>query len=258
MYIGGGLASGTNNEYIVLKYNPMNGQCSKLPMSTVRYFAMAAVQGQLLLAGGGGKSNEIQLLDDDTHHWTTPSYPKMPTGKTSPAAVHYQNYLIIVCGHYENTVEVLDYSANQWYNAQPVPDGGHSTQSVVCSDHVYVLFRDCDGQCYIYAAHLPTLVLNATSANGSTSSSIWCLLPFPPVHLPTLLVLQNHLLLVGGEGKGKNLRELNLFDPERKRWTSCGQLPVGMCHPSCAVLPSGEIFVAGGKYSQQVWIGTLE
>jgi len=218
----------------------------------VRYFAMAAVQGQLLLAGGDGNSAEIQVLDNETHHWTTSTYPKMPTGRVSPAAVGYQNYLIVVCGHYSDTVEILDCSTNHWHSTQPLPEGGHSTQSVVCGEHVYVLFHDCDGECYIFTAHLPTLISNTTSINHSTANPAWHLLPFPPVHLPRLLVLQNHLLLVGGE------QELNRYDSERKKWSSCGQLPVGMCHPSCAVLPSGEIFLAGGKHSQQVWIGTLE
>ena len=36
-----------------------------------------------------------------------------------------------------------------------------------------------------------------------------------------------------------------------------------MWGPSCAVLPSGELLVAGGEvegvgYSQQVWVGSLE
>ena len=52
---------------------------------------------------------------------------------------------------------------------------------------------------------------------------------------------------------------------ETQTWTECGQLPVGIQTPSFAVLPSGELLVAGGDvesqgdfYSQQVWIGTVE
>ena len=238
VYIGGGLASGANNEYIVLKYNPMTKDCSKLPMSAVRYFGMASVQDQLLLVGGEGNSAEIQLLDSETRHWTTPPYPRMPTGRTSPAAVGYQNYLIVLCGHYNNTVEILDCSTNRWYSTQPLPEAGHSTQSVACSEHVYVLLHDCDGECYIFTAHLPTLISNSTSVNHSIGNPTWHLLPFPPVHQPRLLVLQSYLLLVGGE------QQLNRYDPEKKSWISCGQLPVAMCRPSCAVLPSGEVFVA--------------
>ena len=42
------------------------------------------------------------------------------------------------------------------------------------------------------------------------------------------------------------------------------ELPLGMDAPSCVVLPSGKLFVAGGSvegdgwYSQQVWVGSLE
>ena len=59
-------------------------------------------------------------------------------------------------------------------------------------------------------------------------------------------------------------KELYRYETEEKKWIECGQLPVGMYSPACAVLPSGELFVAGGSvegdgwYSQQVWVGSLE
>ena len=59
-------------------------------------------------------------------------------------------------------------------------------------------------------------------------------------------------------------KELYRYEAEGKKWSKCGELPVGMLAPSCAVLPSGELLVAGGEvegvgwYSQQVWVGSLE
>ena len=66
---------------------------------------------------------------------------------------------------------------------------------------------------------------------------------------------------LGRKGMGK---ELYRYEPETETWSVCGELPVKMWGPSCAILPSGELFVAGGKvegdeyYSQQVWVGSLE
>ena len=256
--MGGGFARGDNNDYIVMRYDPSSGEWSQLPKSTERYFAMASVKDQLLLAGGLGGSTAIQLWDSEGHHWTTQHYPRMPSGRPQSAAVGYQQYLIVACGGYKDTVEALDCSTHQWYSAQPVPVGGRGMTAVIISDYVYISSYDWrDGQPHVFSAHLPTLISNAT--RNTTTDPTWQELPSPPVYGPTLLALQNHLLLVGRVRK-----ELYRYEAEGKKWSKCGELPVGMYAPSCAVLPSGELLVAGGfvkgvgRYSQQVWVGSLE
>ena len=60
------------------------------------------------------------------------------------------------------------------------------------------------------------------------------------------------------------MQGLHYYDPLTKKYSQCGQLPVGLCGPSCGVLPSGELIVMGGDvkgvcgHSQQVWIGSIE
>ena len=132
--------------------------------------------------------------------------------------------------------------------------------AVIISEYVYYIssYSWSDGWPHVFSAHLPTLISNAT--RNTTTGPTWQELPSPPVHGPTLLALQNHLLLVGGRGRRK---ELYRYEAEGKKWSKCGELPVGMYAPSCAVLPSGELLVAGGEvegvgYSQQVWVGSLE
>ena len=257
--MGGGFAREDNNRYIVMRYDPSSGEWSQLPKSTVCYFAMASVKDQLLLAGGEGGSTAIQLWDSEGHRWNTQYYPRMPTGREWSAAVGYQQYLIVACGgYYKGTVEVLDCSTHQWYSAQPVPVGGSGMTAVIISDYVYISsYNWRGGQPHMFSAHLPTLISNAT--RNTTTAPTWQELPSPPVYGPTLLALQNHLLLVGGWGK-----ELYRYEAEGKKWSKCGELPVEMCAHSCAVLPSGELLVAGGsvvgvgRYSQQVWVGSLE
>ena len=260
VYING-QAREDNNEYIVMRYESSSGEWSQLPKSTVRCFAMASVKDQLLLAGGLGGSTAIQLWDSEGHRWNTQHYPRMPTDRAWSAAVGYQQYLIVACGvSNKDTVEVLDCSTHQWYSAQPVPVGGTRMTAVIISDYVYIssyVWRD--GQPHVFSAHLPTLISNAT--HNTTTGPTWQELPSPPVYGPTLLALQNHLLLVGGLGEGK---ELYRYEAEGKKWSKCGELPVGMSVPSCAVLPSGELLMAGGEvegvgeWSQQVWVGSLE
>ena len=205
--MGGGIAREANNEYIVMRYDPRSGEWSQLPKSTVCYFAMASVKDQLLLAGGKGGSTAIQLWDSEGHHWNTQHYPRMPTGRASPAAVGYQHYLIVACGSdCKDTVEVLDCSTHQWYRAQPVPVWGDLMTAVIISDYVYISSHYwSDGRPHVFSTHLSTLISNAT--HNTTTGPTWQELPFPPVRRPTLLALQNHLEGGGGERSSTDMRQ---------------------------------------------------
>ena len=264
VYVGGGEVIG------VLEYHPGSGEWSKLPTPPVVHFALASLNGQLVLVGGSGdgEGKILRVWDGVRGGWTrggwTQPYPAMPTRRSSSAAVGYQHYVIVACGDKNggvDTVEVLDGSSHRWYSAQPVPIGGHVMSSVVIGDHWYLSsYYWNDNKSHIFTAHLPTLVSSAVSADRTNSASIWQELPTPPVCDPTLLALQNYLLLVGG---GELEHDLHHYDPLAKKYSQCGQLPVGMWGPSCAVLPSGELMVVGGmvevgRFSKQVWIGSIE
>ena len=244
---------------VVIQYNPESGDWSKLPRSPVKAFAMTSLNGQLVLAGGEGGDARITVWDGRSK-WVHP-YPPMLTGRCGSAAVGYQNYLIVACGVYhKNEVEVLDSSSGRWYSAQPVPVRGHGMSSVVVGDRWYLSsFGGWKvGKKYIFWAHLPTLTSSVTSAH-TTTEHIWHELPTPPVERPTLLALQGHLLLVGGG----YVQEIHCYDQETRQWRVCGQLPVGIYAPCCAILPSGDLMVAGGrtgdtkKESKRMWVAKI-
>ena len=252
---------GTDATDVVIQYNPESGDWSELPRSPVEGFAMTSLNGQLVLAGGYGNDARITVWDSSCSEWVHP-YPPMPTGLPLPVAMGYQNYFIVACGlMHKSEVEVLDSSSGRWYSAQPVPVGGHRMSSVVVGDHWYLstFVGWKDKKEHIFWTHFPTLTSSATSAH-TTTEHIWHELPTPPVERPTLLALQGHLLLVGGWGY---VQEIHRYDQETRQWRVCGQLPVGMYTPCCAVLPSGDLMVAGGvtgdtkKYSKGMWIAKI-
>ena len=263
----------------VIQYNPESGDWSEFPTPPVKGFTMTSLNGQLVLAGGWGDDAGLTVwdvygggggLDFDTRitvwdsghsKWVHP-YPPMPIGRKQSAAVGYQNYLIVACGGmYGSEVEVLDSSSGRWYSAQPVHVGGHLMSSIVVGDRWYLSsFGEWkDERKHIFWAHLPTLTSSATSAHTITER-IWHELPTPPVAEPTLLALQGHLLLVGGR---EYIRNIYYYDQETRQWRVCGQLPVGMRYQCCAVLPSGDLMVAGGRTrntkddSKRMWIARL-
>ena len=255
VYCGGNAMS-----KVVMRYNHVGGDWAKLPKVPIG-FTMTSLNGRLVLVGGGESGGDnLTVWDSGRSQWIDP-YPPMPTGRAMSAAVGYQNYLIVACGFLcMDKVEVLDSSNGWWYSAQPVPLGGDCMSSVLVGDRWYLssFGKWKDGKKHIFWANLPNLISSATSAHTTTTPSIWHELPTPPVESPALLSLHGHLLLVGGAGR---VQELHHYDPETRQWRVSGRLPVGMCSPCCAVLPSGELMVAGGftgdsrKTSKRVWIG---
>jgi hypothetical protein len=244
----------------VVQYNPVSEEWTELSRPPVRGFAMASFNDQLVLAGCDAK---IRAWDDGSREWLCP-YPPMRTEHGLAAAVGYHNYLIVACGfQHKQEVDVLDSSSGTWFTGQQVPMGGHAMSSVVVDDRWYLSSFGGwkDETEHIFWAHLPTLTTSATSAQ-TTIDSIWYELPMPPVVQPSLLALQGHLLVVGG-GEGY-IKEIYRYDTETSQWRECGQLPVGMGAHCCALLPSGELMVAGGvtgntrAISKRTWTGKIQ
>ena len=254
VYCGGN----SSLSYKVIQLTPENGDWSRLPRSPVTGFAMTSLNDQLVLAGGRGDCARITVWDSGRSEWVHP-YPPMSIGRELSAAVGYQKYLIVACGYPNRSdVEVLDSSSGMWYSAQPMPVGGQHLSSAVVGDSWYLSLYG-DGKGHIFWAHLPTLTSSAASAH-STTEHIWHELPTHPVAKPTLLALQERLLLIGGEGYPQ---EIHHYDKEAREWKVCGQLPIGMGGPCCAVLPSGDLMVAGGwtgdtkAPSKRVWLANI-
>ena len=256
LYCGGNFLSACD----VIRLSPENRDWSQLPRPHIRGFAMTSLNGQLTIAGGR-EDTGIRMWDSDSSKWVHP-YPPMSTDRWAPAAVGYQNYLIVACGFpNRRDVEVLDSFSGRWYIAQPMPVGGSWISSVVIGDCWYLssYWKWSDDEEHIFWVHLPTLINSATSAH-SNMQRIWCELPTPPVTRPTLLALQGHLLSVGGKGCPQ---EIYRYDKVASEWKMCGELPVGMCGPCCAVLPSGKVMVAGGitrdteQVSRRMWLSNV-
>ena len=265
VFLNGMVYCGGNNggHCEVIQYSPESGDWSELPTPSAYGFGMTSLNGQLTLVGGRvGDDPTIRVWDSGRREWVQP-YPPLPTGRGLSAALGYQKYLIVACGDYQrNQVDVLDSSSGRWYSAQPVPVGGHLMSSAVVGDCWYIssygLWKD--EKDHIFWVHLPTLISSATSTS-STTKQIWHELPTPPVGEPTLLAFHGHLLLVGG-GIGHR-QEIYRYDQDTNQWMECGQLPVVMWAPCSAVLPSGDLMVAGGLtrdtmgYSKRMWIAKI-
>ena len=250
----------------VLQYILETGFWSNLPSpsSYVCNFGMAALKGQLVLAGGTNYNkiafSSIRVWDATQNQWCN-QYPAMPTAQSSPTVVGYKHYLLVAGDSRE--VEILDTTTGRWHSPEPPPieKWGSST---VGSDDWYIH----TGQSVV-TVHIPTLV---TTANNTTTS-IWQHLPGPPVSGSSLLAPHGHLLAVGDTQKteketlnaeqatvGEETIPIYRYDPEANKWVECGEWPLTLARASCAVLPTGQLMAVLPKTSKlhtKMWLGTI-
>ena len=262
VYVGGGETDGLNNEYVVLKYSQEDVNWEKLPESPLCNFAMASLDGQLVLAGGSGDDSRVAVLSKDETEWTFP-FPPMPTGRPWAVAVGFQNHLIVACGSLGfSTVEILDVGTKRWYTACPLPVGGHRMTSALIGDRWYLtspLWED--DLVHIFFIHLPTLIANAKLTDNDRPPLVWSSLPSPPLDGGSLTAAYSHLILIGAGGK----RPLYYFDWDSSEWKETGKLgsDVPAFWPTCTMMPDREMLLVGGRprndysMSTRVFLGTL-
>ena len=234
--------------------------------SPVCWYGMAAVNNQLVLAGGlhsdGKASNQIRVWDGRS--WVTP-YPPMPTARCSPAAVGYGQFLVVVggkCGaSFSTAVETLDTVTKQWNTATPLPVGRHQLTSAVVGDTLYLLGGFSQGWITpspnkrVFSISLPTLV--------SYAPSTWERLLDTPLKRFTAVSLNNSLLAVGGAyDSDKQSTAIHIYNSQTNIWIKVGDLPAARSQCTCTALPSGELLVLGGQdennvRSNKVYIATV-
>ena len=273
VYVGGGVSS--KNASTVMVYGVHTGSWSTLPRYESHWFGMAAVNdyNQLVLVGGistniftdpGKATNVLGMWDEGSRIWTHP-FPKMPTARYLLSVVSYQKWLAVAGGKDEkrsesNKVELLDTLSGQWYEGSPLPSGYSEMSSAINGNMWYLLggFSLERSTMHVLSVCLDELISQAASQSiGTTSpstSSPWHILTDTPLTNSTILVLKGALLAVGGYISSA----IHLYQPSSRSWVKVSDLPTEQWQCACTVLPSGEIFVAGGGLERErVDIGTI-
>ena len=235
---------------------------------------MAVVNNQLVLVGGVSIStrrvtNVLGLWDERSQTWTHP-FPVMPTARRSLSVISYQKWLVTAGGsdgrgYITNKVELLDTLSGQWYEGSPLPKECSEMSSAISGNMWYLSggFTSTGGsKKIILNVRLDVLISQAVSQSAGTTTpptlSPWQTLPELPVTNSTALIIRGSLLTVGGWLSSA----IHLYQPSRRSWVKECDLPTQRWRCACIVLPSGEIFVAGGSidglsYSTRVDIATI-
>ena len=263
VYIGGGRASSDREMQTVIVYDPQQDSFDTLPPYTCKYFSMAIVNNQLVLVGGVDVqtvkvTNKLAVWNEESRKWTHP-LPPMTTACNSPSVTSHNNrWLVVMAGRGDRTdllrVEILDTTeSGQWYHAAPLPRPCSQVSAVTIGNTCYLLGGYSGGVSSkkVFCVNLDDLISQALSqpvgASAPPTPSPWMTLTDTPESFFTAFSL-NGSLYVGGLGGSTAIYH---YQPSSKNWIKAGELPAerSQCactECACTVLPSGEVFVAGG------------
>ena len=264
VYVGGGDGCTNLQSQLVMVYEMSSGSWATLPRYDNKWFGMAAVNDRLVLVGGKRLSpkivtNELAVWDEGLQSWTHP-FPDMPTPRHSVSAVSFQRWLVVAGGDnlvgLNREVELLDTHSKIWYESSPLPKGC-STMSSIINGNMWYLLSGISSRSTLHHANkqvfsvcLDELISQATAviqpgtgATPHSSPSPWQILTDTPVINSALCILHGALVIVGGSHSSA----IHVYQPSSGRWVKVSNLPTQRSRCACIVLPSGEIFVAGGR-----------
>ena len=264
VYVGGGDAVNTEDNTLVMCYNIERNQWSALPQFHSMYFAMTVTHNpieKLVLVGGrdvptyGRTSTLVRSWDETRQQWMQ-YVSNMPSACDAPTVIEYKGWLIVIGGrddYYQSLskVDILGVQDCQWYSGAPLPQPAHKMTAAVISNTLVLLGGAGGDNVFfnkVFSVHLDILLCQAVHlSRRSALASPWQSLPDIPVPCATALVFNGALLAVGGNKPDESsATRVHLFKSSTKTWIEAGQLLVDRWRCACTVLPSGEIFIAGG------------
>ena len=265
VYIGGGAVLSDREAQTVMVYDPQQDSFDTLPPYTCKWFALAIVNNQLVLVGGrdiqtGKNTNKLGVWNEESGKWTHPLPPMTTACNSSSVTSHNNRWLVVMAGVGDETelsrVEILDTTeSGQWYHAAPLPQTCRDVSTVTIGNMCYLLGGRSGGRSpkKVFCVNLDDLISQALSqpagASAPPTPSPWMTLTNTPEALSTAFSLNGSLLSVGGLG---NSTAIYHYQPSSKNWIKARELPARRIQCVCTVLPSGEVFVAGGDYNRDV------
>ena len=261
VYIGGGSAGSDCDTCKVMVYDIQRDTYSTLPQYNAYWFAMTALNDQLVLAGGldlasRKPTNQIAVLQSDK--WTRP-YPPMTIARHDSTAFSFNNHIIVAGGRVDqgrriSSVEVLDVTSNRWCIADPLPVGRSSIKYVIVGNMCYIIGGyDHTGSHtkVVHKVNLRELTEKAVSITASPATpepiSLWQTEEDTPLFEFAPLVLKQSMLAVGGRGRYDASTSIHLYQSGTRRWVKVGDLPTARYTCTCSVLPNGQVLIAGGR-----------
>ena len=265
VYTGGGIIDPKEEVEVVLMYDLIKDEWSRLPNHCVGRFALCQFKGNLITVGGGrvGRrvTNKVYRYNEESQKWEEFLTP-MPTARLCLSAMTTAAALIacggrIITGNKEAvpvaTVEVYSSPTLQWYTADPLPQPCWGMTSVTIGSNVFLLGGAADKQPITSPFHtdIATLIERAVSPiQHPTTTSVWKTLPDTPLKLSTTVTLSASLLAVGGTDDNDTAQlAVHVFTTFTNKWVriQSGDLPAARYVATAVQLPNNRVMVVGGR-----------
>ena len=156
-------------------------------------------------------------------------------------------------GTYLSRVEILDTTEQrQWYHAASLPHPLSEALPATIGNMLYLLggYTKGGASTKVLTACVDEMIISEVfsqpaSASAPPTPSPWQSLPDTPLIDSTALAFNGALLAVGG-GRWPDSSAIYHYQPSSRRWIKAGEMPTERSLCTCTVLPSGDLFVAGG------------
>ena len=271
VHIGGAAASSDREKQTVIVYDPQQDSYDTLSPYSYQWFSMAVVNNKLVLIGGWDAqtlrvTNQLGVWNEQSKRWTCP-LPSMTTACSSPSVATHNNGWLVVIGGFDgknhlSRVEIMDTTKpEQWYRASSLPQPCARAFPATIGNICYFLGGYTMGDAYkkVFSVCLDDLISQAVfklaCASAPPTPSPWQSLPDTPLTGSTALAFNGALLAFGG---GLGSTAIYHYQPSSKSWIKAGELPIERSECTCAVLPSGDLYVAGGYGVKQVDIASVQ
>ncbi len=271
VYYGGGDISPDDTASTHIRVFDFSGskQWSTLPTVPYGRFGLAVFRGQLVLVGGWDVAAckvTSQLLVWDAHSstWTRSLLP-MPTARRNPAALGYNEYLLVAGGwdgwKTLDIVEILNGDTREWFKASPLPVAGCSFKTAYHKGDWYLIGGDIfSTHCSVVHTSVRTLI-DTAQGRQQPSPSVWASLPDLPSQSSPLAIWGGALVAMGGMVEEhmtspdaiarretvSRSSTIHAYCPHTNSWSHIGDIPTQGCAHTVVSFPTGELLVIGGR-----------
>ena len=207
----------------------------------VRGFALVVYHSQLVLVGGlmiDRRSVTNKLWTLDRHYQLKETLPPMTVRRRWASAVEYSNNIIVAGGRNDQDIHidiVEVYNGHNWAKAQSLPIACSKMNSAILNGHWYLAGGEGQGE-KVYYASLESLIASCQPGGRQ----LWHRLADAPHMLSILAVFGNRLVAIG-----HITSSIHVYSPYSRLWVHDGDFAGGASADAAAVLPSGDLMVAG-------------
>ena len=263
LYIGGGVCTTANDDYLMFSYKLIDDQWRMLPVLPQCYGVPTNIGG----ADHSTNTSTNKVITLLNNQWTI-HYPNMTTARRHHAVVSYQHYTIVAGGEGEDgltldTIEVFNCNNYQWtILSTHLPLPMKDINATTCNQSFIIAGYDgADGRAYNGTFIITMDSLVGTEQEHSLTSSTsehdnkWSQLFPTPYFNTTIVPNTTPPVIIGGmDQQGKAVNNISLYDDSSNSWRTVSSLPISCAWATVATI--NNIMIVAGGYTDASTIET--